>query len=333
MTDHANGYEWYQPTKDIIRPTKYVWKNRIVRDGLSMIVGNEEVGKGFFATWLMSRLTRGALPGVYQQKPINVEIVAYEDSEAEWAKRMHAADATTGNWGMFRSEHIPDFREDLDQLVRHWRKHKIKFVYFDQLQDHLGLKTDNYNSKEVRNALMPLQKALTDARVTGLATLHPNKRGESARDKIPGAGAFAVVRSALYMARHPDDDDTCVVLQIKNSRGPKVGGLEFQIVDTPRDYRPNGRYIRTGVLAHFRASSLTVNDLLGTERQSAKGEVDRKIKAYLGDGEWHYYSDMVNECGLEKYNFNLIERARLRIEAEKKKEGFPARSSWRIPRA
>jgi hypothetical protein len=328
----VNGYEWYQPSKEIIQPTKYVWKNRIVRDGLSMVVGNEEVGKGFFAVWFMSRLTRGALPGVYQQKPINVEIVAYEDSEAEWAKRMDAADATQGRWGMFRSEHIPDFREDLEQLVVHWRKHKIKFVYFDQLQDHLGLKTDNYNGKEVRNALMPLQKALTDAHVTGLATLHPNKRGESARERVPGAGAFAVVRSAMYLARHPDDDETRVLFQIKNSRGPKMGALEFEIVDTPRDYRPNGRYIRTGILDEFRVSGLALEDVLGSERKSAKAELDRRLKDYLVDGKWHFYSDIVQDCGLQEFNFNVLQRCCIRIGAEKRKVGYPARSQWRVPR-
>lgn len=331
MTEN-NGYEWYQPTTGVIRPTKWLWKDRIERGGLALIVGNEEVGKGFFAVWLMSKLTRGKLPGAFETHPLRCEIIAYEDSVSEWTKRMEASGARVGQWGMLRSDRIPDLTEDIDGLVRHWKKNGIKFVYFDQLQDHLGVKTDSYNNKEVRNALLPLQAKLVEANITGLATMHPNKRGENAREKVNGSiGTLAVVRSAFYMARHPDDDQVRVVVQIKNSRGPRAGGFEFEIVDTDRDFRPNGKYVKTGMIAHVRSTPLTIDDLLKVGRGSPRADVDRKLKTYLADGKWHWYSDIVSDCGLEDLNFNVVQRCSSRIGVEKDKKGYPARSRWRLP--
>jgi hypothetical protein len=328
MTD--NGFISIKPDKSLIRPTRYLWKNRISRGGLALLVGPEESGKGFLAVHLMARLTWGKLPGCYEGHPIRVEVVAYEDSKAEWNKRMDAAGADAEMWTMLEREDgsIFNLRSDLKDLITHWREEKVRFVYIDQLQDHLGVTTDSYNNKQVREALVPLHHNLDKAYITALAALHPNKRGDTAREKVNGSiGTLAVVRSAHYVANHPDDEQVKVMVPIKNSRGPKEPALEFEIEDTSRTYRVNGRYVKCGVIRELVPSLLGFDDL---NKGGRKNELDRGVRSLLSDGEWHWYSDIHDEY---PYNYNVLRRCAGRIGADIEQVGFPARARWRLPRA
>lgn len=327
-----NGFVSIKPNSSLITPTRWLWKNIISVGGLSLLIGNEEVGKGFLAVHLMAKLTHGKLPGCYSGKPVNVEIVAYEDSEAEWNKRMYAAGADDKYWSILGREDssMLDFRQDTVGVVEHWKEGKFKFVYIDQLHDHLGVPTDSYNNKQMREALLPVHSHLTEAGISALGANHPNKRGSSIREKVNGSVAtLAVVRSALYVAKHPDDEETRVLIPVKNNRGPKLGAMEFEIVDTPRDFRPAGRYVKTGVVQSLRPSKLTYEDLQGSDG-TRKGELDAKMRSFLGDGKWHWFSDLREHFPDEDYNFNVLKRCAARLNVKIDSGGYPRRTRWKL---
>lgn len=337
MSVEDNGFRRVRADITKIRNTQWVWTNRIERVGLNLLVGSEGLGKGFFVVHLFSKLTNGNLPGCYARKKTQVAVVAHEDSGEEWDKRMDAAQADHRMW--YRLERtdmgIIDFREHLEEMCVSLKKYKTNVVYFDQLQDHLGLTTEANNNKQVRNALMPLHATLTSMGICGIATMHPNKnKGGSARDKIAGASApLQIVRTAMFMTEHPMDPEVRVVTQIKSNHGSLPESVEFEIEDTPRDYRPNGRYVKTGVIDRLRVNSLKFEDVrYEPEHKSKMKKLDESIREFLKDGKQHSFPELREVFPESEFSYNVMNRAAKRLGVQIVRSEFQGHTKWSLPR-
>jgi hypothetical protein len=332
-----------EPDIEGVKNTTWVWINRIPEGGLVDMIGEEDVGKGFFAVYLLSKLTRGQLSGRYYGRPIKVQIVAYEDDRGEWDKRLLAANAdmTYVSYLKRTDGTVPDLSEHGVDIVRHWANSKIKFVYVDQLLDHLGVNTDNYNAKQVRNVLMPFHALLVKCGITVFATMHPNKKGSTPRSRLAGSAAlWQPCRSAFYLAIHPDDEDARVLVNIKANRSArKPKSVEFQILDCGNEFRVGGRRIKTGVVHIMNEDSpLTQDDVLGETRRTTgrMEELDRRLEEALVDRP--LYSELKADEYFAQFSFNALKRSLKRISGEVTPHSPGIGSRWflagaRVPRS
>jgi AAA domain len=333
-----NGYINVRPNLSRITNTRWVWNNRIPEGGLVEMIGEEDVGKGFYACHLVSRLTRGMLPGKYDGEPVNVQVVAYEDDKGEWDKRLAAADAEPDMWSYLEKSDgtVPDLRYEAEEIVAHWHKSKIRFVYIDQLLDHMGV-TDTYHQKEVRDVLGGFHALCVKSRVTVLATMHPNKKGDSPRARLAGSAAlWQPCRSAFYLGVHPDDEAVRVLLNTKNNRAArKARTIEFQIVDTDRDFRIGGKHIRTGVVHVLtEESSLSIDDVLGQGRpkNDRSAELDRRMTDALSENGGVPYPELKADEYFGNFTFNSLKRSLARIGGTVTTHSPGSPSVWYLPR-
>jgi AAA domain len=244
------------------KPFKWAWEQRILVEYINILLGEEKIGKGNLAAWILARVTRGELPGNLFGKPGKVAIIGDEDSFYHvWVPRLKVAGAN-----LDLVEHIVgkdgavlDVHNDAKELRQHIKEEGLVMVYIDQLLDNLGV-ANNWHDKQVRNALAPLGAVVRETRVAVLATMHPNKsKGGSFRDRIAGSPAFnAVARSSLLVARHPNEPGrVAVVLGPNNYASQEAEAFEFCIEGQEYELLKPKRTITASRITDTRMTSLT----------------------------------------------------------------------------
>ena len=75
-----------------IRQPRFAWEGRVLLGAWNVLVGSGGVGKGLLIAWLVAGWSRGGLPGHFQSQPIDILIVADEDSRHDtWDPRIMSA--------------------------------------------------------------------------------------------------------------------------------------------------------------------------------------------------------------------------------------------------
>ncbi len=322
------------------RPPRWAWRHRIVIGYLNLILGDEGVGKGTQAAWIIARLTRGQLPGDLKGKPISVGILGDEDSFTDvWVPRLYAAGA---NLKRVRQVERPDggyvslteFRKDLGEAIE---KYDLGFLYLDALIDNIGAGTDDWRAKHVRDALQPARSLARTFDIAVVGSLHPNKRGNSFRQLVAGSSAFnAVSRSSLLLAQHPDYSDKRVLVRGKGNLSKQPMPLEFAIES--HEFEVSGNDFNVPRACRFGPSEVSVEDLIVATAAPPKantqvGNARATIAALLPrDSRWHPSKPIFEACEDDGIETRTVKRAKqgLRIE-DRRTQSFPSTVQWRWP--
>ena len=284
-----------------VRPVEWLWRRRLPIGYLALLLGAEGVGKGGLVAWIIARITRGELPGDLAGRPGRVLIVGDEDAfESVIMPRLYAAGADLDLVDELCAGEEDDeleVRRDAERLRELIREGEYALVYIDQLLDVLGVDTDDWRSKPVRDALRPLRRTARDLNTTVCATLHPNKGQRSSfRDLVSGSHAFnALSRSSLLLAQHPDDEERRVVVRGKGNLSAAPPSFEFKI--EPRLLEINGYGFDLPVVGQEHDGELSIEEMLKPERPAPVREtLADKIDA-LGTGEVQRRADLARAVG------------------------------------
>ena len=230
-----------------VRPIRWLWQRRIPLGLPSLIVGEEDVGKGTVSAWLIARATRGELDGDQRGKPINVLIIGDEDGfESVWVPRIHAAG---GDLGRIRTLDDGEYLDDLtargDDLAVTVERDQIGLIILDQVLDHVDGGKDGsgvYNPKNVRQAMLPLRRVAGAQGVAAIGLLHPIQgKPRSFRELIAGSHQFnAVSRSSLLLGKAPEDKQRRVLVRGKGNHSAAPRSFEFEIGITSFDLKSGG---------------------------------------------------------------------------------------------
>lgn len=250
-----------------VRPTRWLWERRIPIGLPSLFVGEEGIGKGTLAAWLIARATCGELPGDLAGEPIRVLIVGDEDSfEPIWVPRLYAAGA---DLAMVRTrddgEYIDDFEPVQADLAAAIADERIGLVVLDALIDHVPGGQNGeaiYNPKAVRQALKPLRRLLAEQELAGVGLLHPTKgKPHSFRDLVAGSHQFnAVSRSSMLLAKDPADDTRRVLVRGKGNHSAAPRSVEFTIASEV--FELNGHTFEMPKVVELEEGDRTIDDLL-----------------------------------------------------------------------
>ena len=205
------------------RETNWLWKNRIIIGGLTIVTGPVGNTKSTFCIDLAARVSLG------QRHPDNsgmcpsgeVLWFGHEDAPNEIMKpRLVASGADCSKIGFVdgvvsaQDGDDPEMAQRLRleaeiDLLRATLQHMtdVKMLVFDPLPEFIG--GDHNSAAEVRSALMPLNKLAQEFGIAVVAVCHQNKKqGLSAVQTIAGSGGFTqVARTVLCIINDPDDED------------------------------------------------------------------------------------------------------------------------------
>ena len=220
---------------DAMRPTRFGWRDRLVRGAINVPVGAEGVGKGTLLMWIIAKLTRGELPGDLEGTPARVLWLGQEDSwEEVVSPRAFAAGADTALVAeMVATNHREVFNVQRDdaELEHIIRAGPFAAVVFEALLDNMPRTNNGFDPQYVRQALHPLRRALRATGAIGLTTLHTNKsRARTLRERMGSSVQYnALSRSTLYLDDHPNDPDRRVVLGAKQNLSRRATTVGFTI--------------------------------------------------------------------------------------------------------
>lgn len=329
-----------------LRPTHWLWDERIPHGAITVGPGREGIGKSLFCAWLAARVTLGELPGIHHGQPKSVIYAATEDSwERTLAGRLVVAGADMNRVFRVEIEHLDgsalplSLPKDCDGLAVEIGRYGVGLLIVDPLISAVDASINVNQDRDLRVALEPLAR-LADASecaVFGLA--HFNKStGTDALSRIMGGRAFsAVARAAIAFARDTQaDDGSCVISQIKNNLGRtelaslryRVDSVELQTEEGPAQW---------GQLVMLGETDTHVNDLIDDAPGGAKGEANEReeVRAWLRDYlTAHDGSAPANEVieqgqAAGMYSKDQLKRAKTDIGARSVKVG-PA-WTWQLP--
>jgi hypothetical protein len=324
-------------------PIKWAWQDRVPLARLSLLVGEEGLGKGVLGAYLIARWTRGELPGGLLGEPVNVMVIGDEDGIHDtWAPRLLAAGADLDRVtfdAIDAQQGALDLGADLDDLRSSIFETQSQIVMFDQIVDNLPARADNNSTKDVRAALAPLRPLIAELQVAAIATLHPNKKSDgSFRQLLSGSAAWAAIaRSGLMLIRDPDDDDAKLLLSGKVNNAKEPPALRWRIRTDTR--KINGYVIESPVLCDLETTNLRRADLLDNapardQRSDERVQAEEVMLELLSDGAWHPAKEieLAVKAAVEFCSQNHVQRAKKALDVESRKVGLNEGWEWRLPK-
>lgn len=328
---------------DEIRPEHVEW----FEDGLiplrtvTLGTGIDGVGKSTIFTDRIARASRGQLPGAFYGRPVDSVIASSEDhapsvivprliAAGADLSRVHVIevrrDGTTGDMA------LPD---DLPEIERAVSGIDARFLLIDPLVAHMPMAIDSHKAQHVRQVLAPLARLAEEAHMATLCIVHFNGgQGADVRSRISGSKALRdASRSVLVCGVDPTDESRYVVVQDKNSYGPKSRtGRAYRIEEQVVEH--NGERFKTAAVAWLGEVEVDGRSLLAgpeaPEERSALDEAIIWLRAYLdengGTVEASTAKTAARDAGIRD---RTLDRARPRV-ARTERGGFPARSVWTL---
>lgn len=323
------------------RRVRWLWHGRLALGTLGLLAGREGLGKSTVAAWLISRITRGMLPGELDDDPRTVIIAATEDSwEFTIVPRLIAAgadldlvyrcDVQTSDDSL-SSISLPADNRDLERLVR---DAGAALIVLDPLMSRIDAHLDTHRDAEVRQALEPVLSIAerTEAVLLGLIHLNKGMHGDPLT-AVMGSRAFtAVARSVLMVAKSPDEDGTVLLGQPKNNLGRADNPTLKYRVDSMVIGDDSGP-IETGRIEWCGETQVTIDEALRAsadpEGRTAVKEAADWLADYLhmegGAGE---RSEIIKKGAAAGHSKTSLDRARSRLGLVVESRGFPRRSLW-----
>jgi putative DNA primase/helicase len=227
---------------------EWIWPGRIARGKHTLIAGDPGTGKSQAMISIVAAVTTGGeWPCGEGRAPLgSVIILQAEDGVADTViPRLMAAGADLTRVHIIKATRIEgvsqtfDLHSDLDLLKRKIVEiGDVILVCIDPVSSYMGGKVDSHKNSEVRSTLEPIGRLGEECRVAILSVTHFNKAaagggGQKVLYRVVGSIAFiGAPRAAFVVTEDPEDNDRCLLLQIKNNIAPRQQGLAYRKLQT-----------------------------------------------------------------------------------------------------
>lgn len=270
-------------------PVDWIWRDRIPKGKLTICEGDPGEGKSAMVTDFAARVSVGRpWPDGAECEAGGVVLCSAEDGEADTIRpRLDAAggDAykvlalatlTDGD-----SERLLSIPEDLGALRQGIEQVKATLVVIDPLSALLSSKVNSHRDQDVRRALAPLAKLAEETGAAVIVVRHLNK-ASGGNPLYRGGGSIGIIgaaRSALLVAKHPDNDRRRVLAPLKSNLARLAPSLAFELTEAA-----NGavRIEWKGETSHTADTLLAAP--VNSEERSALDEAEDFLRATLKDG-------------------------------------------------
>lgn len=218
----------------------WLWRGRIARGKVTMIVGDPGDGKSFLSMAVAAAVTQGrALPDGDAMHAGDVVLWNGEDGLADTIRvraervgadleRLHVIEGAGGPDGQqvaFGLQHVPELCAEIE------RRGNVSLAIIDPISALLA-GVDAHRDAEVRSALQPLADLAHRTGVALCVVAHLNKAnaGRSIYRVGGSIGFVGLARSVLLVAREQESGRRAIA-SLKSNMGAEVLPVEFRIDD------------------------------------------------------------------------------------------------------
>ena len=310
--------------------TSWLWKDRIPFGKITILDGDPGLGKSLVTLDLAARLSTGRpMP---EEAPCDLDAAAdvmllnCEDELSDTIRpRLDAAKADAERIHVFTAikwpggDALPSLSDDL-QIDQALQETKARLLIVDPLMAYLP--GNSHRDQDVRQVLAPLAALASSRQVAVFVVRHLNKSyGGSPIYRGGGSiGIIGAARSALLVAKDPDDRDRRILAVSKANLSAPATALAYRVVEH-------------GSVARIEWDGRTDHDadqLLrpeSPERLLAIEEAMEFLEAELEAGPLP--SERVLEKGKQAgHSSATLRRARARLGIKSKKVGKPGEKQY-----
>lgn len=330
------------------KPVKWLWKNKIPRGNLSMIVGQASGGKTFWTVNLTAHVTNGTdwadgtpceegsvlffygedgLADTYKKRckanGVNQDRVVFmEGTEVFKGSESAEASVTVADIGVIRQA-IQDTTKTTGVPV--------KVVFIDPITNYLG-KVSGNSASGVRSVLHPLQRLAEELDVA-FVLIHHFAKGKrtNLQQQVFGTGALVECCRAVWGVFHAVDEDVRYFAPVKFNCGADPTSVLFQIA------KPSGKVkvLETDI----RKSAEEITDELAAAKKAVAGrppkalvEVSGWLSDHLSDGG-KTAEEIYAAAAAEGFSSRTVDRAKSALGIKSVKHGYGkgSYSAWALP--
>jgi hypothetical protein len=311
---------------------QWLWPGRIPLSMLTLLVGDPGLGKSLLTVDLAAKVSRAEA---------DVLLLSAEDHKAATIRpRLEATEAV-----LERVHHVEVRRDGLEdgialpddgaELHRIAEECKAKLVIVDPLMAHLPESVNSWRDQSVRRALAPLHRLAQDLRCAVVVVAHLNKaKGGDALHRTGGSiGIPAAVRSALLLARDPEDPEPergCqrVLAHVKSNVSTQAETLACEIETVLLDDQSEAPKLKI-----VGTSTVSAADLLDAPSEEMRTERDEAIEflaAELADGP-RPAKEIKQAASAANIFERTLKRAKADLGVTSTKDGLNGGWRWRLP--
>lgn len=336
---------WHAVDLEPAEQPRWLARNRVPRAAISLLIGDEGIGKSLLWVWLVAAITTGkALPefGIPDREPGWVILVVTEDGWADIVlPRLIVAGADVGMIRVICTERdgsgAPLFPRDM-HLIRE-ADPKPAAVIVDCWLDTVSAGMSVRDPQQARQALHPWKElaVATDAAVLLLG--HTNRMSSgNVRDKYGATGALRQKARMALFAQQDDDGNLVVGPEKANGTAP-VAAAKFVISPVQYFEATDDHDGTVPLLKYVGDSPLTAGEHVaesydadhGDDRQD-KAEAEKWLEEYLQlEGPGARSSEAKKSANSAGISARTLQRARKSLGVEIGYVGNPPVSTWTLP--
>jgi putative DNA primase/helicase len=322
---------------------QWAWRDRVPQAALTVLAGQQGLGKSTLALTLCAQMTTGRLEGDLEGQPAPVLIVTLEDHLETVAKpRLLAAGADLALAGFLtvKDEHgtedlitLPD---DIAAIEHEAEAIGAKLLVIDPVVATLGVSIDGHKDQHVRRAFAPLAQLAERQNLAILGVMHLNK-GQTGDliSRVSGSTAFtAAPRSVLAFARDPGDPDgeegdRRVIVHAKSNWAPRTDTLACRIEQ--RNGVADGKTYSSSRLVFTGSSGVTAADIIGNvSDQGSIEDAAAFLVAELADAP-KTVQVLQSSAKAAALAWRTVERAKRTLKIGSIKNGMTGGWEWALP--
>ncbi|MBF0400722.1 MAG: AAA family ATPase [Magnetococcales bacterium] len=326
------------------KPIRWLWKNRIAKGKLTLVVGHPGVGKSQVGAFLAAMTSAGnGLDVGFWGSPEKVIILSAEDDPSDTTKpRLEAAGADMTN--VISIKMVEDMSQPERPIVRRFSLQKDMHVLEAAIVEHAGVSlllidpiseymqgVDSHSNAQVRELLASLSDVAERHAVAVVAITHPNKGSGSAIDRVTGSGAFVAAARAVYLVcRDRDDPELRLFLPVKMNMGKDSLGLSFRIeeVELSVDIKAPRLVWQPDVVAISADEALSAH--LNPSARQAVDEAKAFLQEALGQGP-QLTKDLKADATGMGISWASVRRAQKLLNIKPAKVDFQGGWMWFMP--
>jgi hypothetical protein len=237
VTDEYKCWQSLPLSMAEVFPHTWRWEPYLPLASLVLLDGDPGVGKTFVAMDLAARLSRGdawpdGKPGVGAARASAFFPNRFDESLLRPRAEAAGGDLDQIRFVKDKNDSTPAVPNDRDGLAKMFSKDRITLAVVDPLPLMLAAAVGSH-APTAWLGLEPLQSAASHVGTVVLLVRHRTKhgRGPSLFRGLGGVSLAGAARSALLVARHPDDPDLRLLVHTKSNFGPLGPTLGFRIVN------------------------------------------------------------------------------------------------------
>ncbi|WP_236735301.1 AAA family ATPase [Mycolicibacterium elephantis] len=324
---------------------RWLAKGRLPLASISLLVGDEGIGKSLLWVWIVAAVTTGKpLPefGIPERDPQHVILVFTEDDWSPTVRpRLEVAGADLTRIQVICTEDdgsgAPTFPRDLHLIEQADPPPALVVVdaWLDTVPPGLSVR----DPQQARQALHPWRELATATDAAVLLLCHTNRvASANARDRYGATGELRKkARMTLYA--QIDDDGRLVVGPEKMNTAAPIPASAFTITAVQHFPATEDGDGTVPLLTYAGESERTAREHIadaydtdhGTDSQD-RADAERWLRDYLAqEGPRARSADAKREAAKAGISDKMLRRARNRLGVTISYEGMPATSVWSLP--